>query len=386
MSNREEILKNELTQNFGNGDFSFLSTPGRVELIGNHTDHQGGSVVACAIDVDNLICFRKNDINRIQIIDHQMGTIDISLDDVNYSEEEKGTSISLIKGIAYKIKELGYKIGGFSGVCDSKVLPGSGISSSACFEMMVVELFNRLYCDNKLDIVSKAKIGQYAENNYFGKPCGLMDELAIASNGMLAIDFYNDEPTINKLDFNFADYGYSLALVNTRADHSNLTDEYTNITKEMKLVANTLGADKLSRIDEDTFYSYISLLRNKLKNDRALLRAIHYFEEDRRAKQLLGAMERKDIDECLKLINESGDSSYEYLQNVYAISSNNFQPLSLALALSKKVLKRKGAVRVHGGGFAGTILGVIPNELLDEYKKQLENVFGRGSVSLINVK
>lgn len=386
MSNREEVLKKELIQNYGDGEFSFLSIPGRVELIGNHTDHQGGSVVACAIDVDNLICFRKNDINRIQIIDHQMGTIDISLDDANYSEEEKGTSISLIKGIAHKIKELGYKIGGFSGVCDSKVLPGSGISSSACFEMMVVELFNRLYCGNKLDIVSKAKIGQYAENNYFGKPCGLMDELAIASNGMLAIDFYNDEPIIKKLDFNFAEYGYSLALVNTRADHSNLTDEYANITKEMKLVASALGADKLSRIDEDTFYSYISLLRNKLKNDRALLRAIHYFEEDKRAKQLLDAMECKDIDECLKLINESGDSSYKYLQNVYAASSIDFQPLSLALALSKKILKRKGAVRVHGGGFAGTVLGVIPNDLLDEYRKQLENVFGSGSVSLINKK
>lgn len=382
-SERKETLKKELIKNFGEGDICYLSTPGRIELIGNHTDHQGGRVVACAINIDNLFCFRKNETNEIRIIDHQMGTIVVSLDDVAYKEEEKYTSVSLIKGIANRLNDLGYKIGGFSGICDSRVLPGSGISSSACFETMIVECFNKLYCDNKLDIVTKAKIGQYAENVYFGKPSGLMDELAIAAGGVLAIDFFDEEPIINKLDFSFVDYGYSLVLVNTKADHSNLTNEYANITKEMKEVANVLGQDKLSKIDEETFYSYISLLRNKLNNDRALLRAIHYFEEDKRADKLAKAMENKNINECLKLINESGNSSYKYLQNVYSSSSLDIQPLSLALALSEKALNGKGAIRVHGGGFAGTILGIIPNDLLDEYKKTLENVFGKDSVTIV---
>ena len=386
MSNREEILKNEFIKCFGDGEINFLSTPGRVELIGNHTDHQGGKVVACTIDVDNLLCFRKNSINEVVIIDKQMGTVKVSLNDLAFKEEEKNTSLSLIKGISYKLKELGYEIGGFCGVCDSKVLPGSGISSSACFEMMIVECFNRLYCDDKLDVVLKAKIGQYAENVYFKKPCGLMDELTIASNGVLAIDFFNDEPTIDKLDFDFVDYGYSMALVDTKATHADLTDEYTAITKEMKEVANLFNVNRLSDISEKTFYNDINLLRNKLKNDRSLLRAIHYFEEDKRAGELAKAINKKDIDECLRLINKSGDSSYKYLQNVYNNNNISAQSLSLALALSEKVLNRKGALRVHGGGFAGTIQAFVPNDMVAEYKEAMDNIFGEGSCHVLKVR
>lgn len=386
MSNREEILKNEFIKCFGDGEINFLSTPGRVELIGNHTDHQGGRVVACAIDKDNLLCFRKNNTNEIIIVDKQMGTVKVLLNDLTFKEEEKNTSLSLIKGISYKLKELGYEIGGFCGVCDSKVLPGSGISSSACFEMMIVECFNRLYCNNKLDVVLKAKIGQYAENVYFGKPCGLMDELTIASSGVLAIDFYNEEPTIDKIDFDFADYGYSLALVDTKATHADLTDEYTSITKEMKEAANALGFNRLSDISEEIFYKNISVLRNKINNDRSLLRTIHYFEEDKRAGELAKAINKKDIDECLRLINKSGNSSFKYLQNVYSTNKINDQSLSLALAISEKVLNGKGAVRVHGGGFAGTILAIVPTNLINEYKKVLENIFGKDSVSIVNIK
>lgn len=252
--------------------------------------------------------------------------------------------------------------------------------------MMIVECFNRLYCNNKLDVVLKAKIGQYAENVYFGKPCGLMDELTIASSGVLAIDFYNEEPTIDKIDFDFVDYGYSLALVDTKATHTDLTDEYTSITKEMKEAANALGFNKLSEISEEVFYNNISVLRNKINNDRSILRAIHYFEEDKRAGELAKAINKKDIDECLRLINKSGNSSFKYLQNVYSTNKINDQSLSLALAISEKVLNGKGAVRVHGGGFAGTILAIVPTNLINEYKKVLENIFGKDSVSIVNIK
>jgi len=384
LEERKEQLKEALFKHFGEGDYLFLSSPGRVELIGNHTDHQNGHVAACAIDIDNLLCFRKTDSRKVQIVDSQFGEIQVDLNDLAFVEAEKNTSRALIKGIAKAIEDKGFELNGFYGVCDSRVLIGSGISSSACFEVMIAECFNLLYCQGKLSPLEKAKISQYAENSYFGKPCGLMDQLAIAYGGVLAIDFKTED--IKRFDFSFANHGYRMVLVNTKASHDDLTEDYALVTKEMKAVAHEFNVEKLSDIDAKDFYERLPQIREHLRNDRAILRAIHYFEEDKRAKEFALAMEKDDINLALKLMRESGNSSYKYLQNVYTTSNTRMQAVSLALALSEKELNGEGAVRVHGGGFAGTVLAIVPEQKLLGYIKALAKIFGDDAVMIVNVK
>ena len=368
-------------QRFGDGDYHLISSPGRTEIGGNHTDHQNGHVLAATINLDNICVVKKSEKNICTFIDDKFEDCIVDINNLKIVENEKNTSKSLIRGIAARLNELGYKIGGFETMCDSKVAIGSGMSSSACFEMMIVEIFNTLYNNEQITPINRALIGQYSENKYFGKACGLLDQTTISVGGFVAIDFKNpSNPTVESYDFNFKDYGYELILVNTKGDHADLSDEYFAIPKEMKDVAKELNGNVLTDINKEYFFENIKEIRNKIKNDRSILRAIHFFMEDERAISEKLAIENKDIEKLLDLINKSGKSSYMYLQNVYPSSMPKNQPLSIALAISDLILNDKGAYRVHGGGFGGTIQAVVPFELKEEYKKVLAHTFDDDSI------
>ena len=368
-------------QRFGDGDYHLISSPGRTEIGGNHTDHQNGHVLAATINLDNICVVKKSEKNICTFIDDKFEDCIVDINDLKIVENEKNTSKSLIRGIAARLNELGYKIGGFETMCDSKVAIGSGMSSSACFEMMIVEIFNTLYNNEQITPINRALIGQYSENKYFGKACGLLDQTTISVGGFVAIDFKNpSNPTVESYDFNFKDYGYELILVNTKGDHADLSDEYSAIPKEMKDVAKELNGNVLTDINKEYFFENIKEIRNKIKNDRSILRAIHFFMEDERAISEKLAIENKNIEKLLDLINKSGKSSYMYLQNVYPSSMPKNQPLSIALAISDLILNDKGAYRVHGGGFGGTIQAVVPFELKEEYKKVLAHTFDDDSI------
>lgn len=366
---------------YGDGDYHFVSSPGRSEICGNHTDHQHGHVVACSLNVDNVTIFKSNNTNTCNYTDDKFDSISVDITDLTKREEELNTSVSLIKGIAYKLSESGYSIGGFDAMCDSRVLIGSGISSSACFEVMVVEIFNALFNDEKVNPIERAIIGQYAENEYFGKPSGLMDQLAISSGGVVAIDFKNpNNPIIENYDFSFSDLGYDLLLVNTKGSHSDLSHEYAAIPNEIKEVCNVINVEYLADSSFEEFINSIPRIRKTINNDRAILRAFHFFKEDKRAIDFKKGIEEKNINKILDIINESGKSSYEYLQNVYPSSRTNIQPLSLALALTDEILKGDGAYRVHGGGFDGTIQVIIPSNKTTDYIEKISTVFGQNCV------
>ena len=361
----------------GDGDYHFISSPGRSEIGGNHTDHQHGHVVAASLNIDNLLVVKKNDSNTINYKDGGFETAPVDLNDLKIHEEEKNTSESLIRGIAARIKELGYEIGGFDCLCNSKVLVGSGISSSACFEVMIAEAFNTLYNNGSITPVERAQIGQYAENVYFGKPSGLLDQSAISVGGFVTIDFKDPaKPVIENYDFSYSDYGYELILVNTKGDHSDLSHEYAAVTNEIREVAHCLNVEYLADSNRDELMNNLSKIRETVKNDRAVLRSIHFYNEDERAVELKNAIKEKNIERILKLINESGRSSFEYLQNVYPASRVNSQSLAVGLACADMCLKDTGAFRVHGGGFEGTIQAIVPKDKLDSFRKMMHSVFG----------
>lgn len=374
-------------ETFGDGDYHYISSPGRSEIGGNHTDHQRGCVVAAALNVDNLAIIKKTDNNQVTFIDPKFNRCVVDLNDLTVHDQEKNSSTSLIRGIAAALKNDGYEIGGFEAYCDSQVLSGSGISSSACFELLIVECFNALYNGSVIDYIKRAQIAQFAENVYFGKPCGLMDQLAISAGGFVTIDFEDkDKPLVEHYDFSFEHDGYELVLVNTRGNHANLSDEYAAVTKEIKAVAELMGKTVLREIEPKEFYAAIPSLRLKLQNDRSLLRCIHFYQENGRAIAEKEAIAQKDTHKLLKLMKASGASSFMYLQNVYPASSPATQELALALAISDEVLKGEGAFRVHGGGFAGTIQAIVPKAKLAEYCQRLEDIFGKGSCMCVKVR
>lgn len=284
-------------QRFGDGDYHLISSPGRTEIGGNHTDHQNGHVLAATINLDNICVVKKSEKNICTFIDDKFEDCIVDINNLKIVENEKNTSKSLIRGIAARLNELGYKIGGFETMCDSKVAIGSGMSSSACFEMMIVEIFNTLYNNEQITPINRALIGQYSENKYFGKACGLLDQTTISVGGFVAIDFKNpSNPTVESYDFNFKDYGYELILVNTKGDHADLSDEYSAIPKEMKDVAKELNGNVLTDINKEYFFENIKEIRNKIKNDRSILRAIHFFMEDERAiSEKLAIEDRKSV-------------------------------------------------------------------------------------------
>lgn len=384
---RYHILLDELHKDYNDGDFHFVSSPGRVEIGGNHTDHQHGHVVAATISYDNVCVFAKTNDNKIVYKDHKLGEVSIDISDTSIREDEKNTSASIIRGVANRLKELGYKIGGFKAVCDPKVLIGSSLSSSACFEVMIVEIFSYLYNDGKITPVERVLVSQYSENNYFGKGCGLLDQSTISTGGFVTIDFKNpSEPVIESFDFSFDKYGYDFFVVDTKGTHANLSDDYTAMPNECKLVAKELGKEVLADTSINDFYKNIKIIRDNLKNDRALLRALHFYGEDERAVKQKEAIKNKDIDSLLKLMNESGRSSYMYLQNVYLSSNVKVQNISLGLAATDLYLKGQGAFRVQGGGFEGTFMAIVPTKLSSSYIELMNRLYGEGSVIMAKIR
>ena len=372
---------------YGDGDYHFISSPGRSEIGGNHTDHQHGHVVAAGLNIDNLAIVKANDKNTVYYRDGDFKITPVDLSDLSIREEEINTSEALIRGIAYRLEKLGYRYGGFDALCESRVLVGSGISSSACFEVMLVEIFNALYNDGQIDPIERAKIGMYAENVFFGKPSGLLDQMAISVGGFVTIDFRKpEEPVIENFDFSFSDYGYELILVNTKGDHSDLSHEYAAVPNEIREVAHALGVEYLADSSMEKLISNFKQIREEVGNDRAMLRALHFYNEDKRAVDEREAIRNKDVERLLHLMKESGRSSFEYLQNVYPASRVNSQSLSIGLALADMYLGEQGAYRVHGGGFEGTIQLIVPSDKVEGLEKLLSSVFGDDCIMKVRVR
>lgn len=369
-------------------EITFFSAPGRTEIGGNHTDHNHGKVLAAAVNLDIAAVVSLNDDMVIRVKSEgypERDVIDIaSLDIV---EEERETSASLIRGVCAGIKAMGYQIGGFDAYTHSSVLKGSGLSSSAAFEVVLVTILNRLYNKDALTPVQAALISQYAENAYFGKPCGLMDQTACAVAGFSRMDF-NDpsNPVVEKVSFDLAKYGYAMCIVDTGGNHADLTSEYASIPVEMRSVAQELDGTVLREVEEEALIKRIPALRGKV-SDRAILRALHFYADNRRVDEQFDALKKGDFETFKQLVIESGLSSFTYLQNVFACISPEEQGLSLGVALSERLLSGKGgAWRVHGGGFAGTIQAYVPFEVLMEYKTTIEEVFGVGHCHVLSIR
>ncbi len=384
---RYEKIKDKFEQLFGKGEVRFFSTSGRSEIIGNHTDHNHGCVMAAGIDLDAVACARANGTTKITFISEGYADKnEVDLSKLEMDVAERGTTKALIRGIAYHMQnDLGMKIGGFDAYVQSDVFRGSGLSSSAAIEVLIYTIFNYLFNDGKLDNVEGAKTSQWAENNYFGKPCGLMDQTACALGKLVFIDFNDPSaPVIEGIDFDLDKKGYAIIITDVHADHADLTPEYAAITEEMKGVAAYFGKETLRDVNENLFYDSLSNLRETV-SDRAVLRAIHYFNENKRVLRAAEAVKSGDITAFLKAINESGESSWKLLQNTHATGSAS-QAMTLALELSNRILGEKGASRVHGGGFGGTILAFVPKDEKADYISEMEKVFGENACVELSIR
>ena len=368
-------------------DFCIFSAPGRSEVMGNHTDHQHGEVLAAGINLDAIAIVNKTDGKLIRIVsgDYPMMKVDVS--SLNKQKSKKGSSEALIEGICKYFFDKGYAVGGFDAYVTSDVIVGAGLSSSAAFETLIGTIVSHLFNNGYFKDTEIAIAGQYAENVYFGKPCGLMDQMACSLGGLVHVDFADESnPISEKIMYDLSDNGYSLCITDTKGSHANLTDEYAAIPKEMKEVASFFGKDYLLGVTLDELLSNASKIRAQF-SDRALLRAIHFVNENERVKKGVEALKNNDTNEFLKLVRESGKSSFEYLQNVYAVNDYLNQNLSLALAISDSILdKNEEAFRVHGGGFAGTIQAFVKNENVQAYKEKLDAVFGDNSCHVLKVR
>jgi len=364
-----------------------FSTSGRTELGGNHTDHNLGMVVAGSINLDTIAAVHKTDDNIVTINSEGFPPVTVDISDTTIKADEMGTTNALVRGIASIFKANNVKVSGFSANTSSNVLKGSGLSSSAAIELLIATIFNNLFNNDAFSPLFLAQIGQESENKYFGKPCGLMDQVACANGGIVTIDFKDkDKPKVQPIDFSFNDYGYNLVIVDTGGNHADLTDDYAAIPKEMKIVANFFNKTVLREVEEKDFYNSISEIRKRINNDRVILRAIHYFNENKRVNLMKKALQSKDIDKYLKIVKESGNSSFDYLQNIYSPKHPDQQGLSIALALTENFCNEKEAFRVQGGGFAGTIQAYIENNRTEDYIKQMEKVFGNRSCIPISIR
>lgn len=356
-----------------------FSAPGRTEIGGNHTDHQHGSVLAGSVNLDVIAIVAPNNDGKIRIKSFGYDMDVINVGDFEKKADEKGQASALIRGVCSKFAEMGCEIGGFNAYTTSNVLKGSGLSSSAAFEVLVGNIVNGLFFDGKAAPIEIAKIGQFAEREFFGKPCGLLDQMASSLGGFTYADFFDPaNPITESIELDINSFGYTLCVVDTGGNHANLTQDYADITIECKQISNALGVDFLRDGDTEKFYASIADLRTEF-GDRAVLRAFHFFNEHKRVLSQREALKAGDFEGFLKLVNESGESSYDYLQNLYSTSNVSEQGLSLAIALTKSFLNGKGACRVHGGGFAGTIQCYIPSDLYSDYKNMIEKVFGANS-------
>ncbi len=376
----------DYTEYFNTTDnMSMFSSPGRTEVGGNHTDHEHGCVLTGSVNLDVIAIVSKNNDNVVRIKSEGYPLDEVDLNNLEINPKEEGKAISLIRGVLAFFKQKGYNIGGFNAYTTSNVLKGSGLSSSAAFEVLICNILKGLF-NNDISAEEIAKISQKAENVYFGKPCGLLDQMACSVGGFTAIDFKDPEnPIIEKVDFNLSSFNHSLCIVNTGGNHADLTDDYAAITRECKAVSRFFGEEFLRDVNINEFYSKISVVRKEL-GDRAALRAIHIFDENERAILEKQALQNNDFESFLKLVTSSGNSSYKYLQNVFSVSNVKEQGVSLGLAIAERILNGKGACRVHGGGFAGTIQCFVPNDMLDDFKSEIEKVFGNGSCYILNIR
>ena len=363
-----------------------FSAPGRTEIGGNHTDHQHGCVLAAAVDLETVADVTLNGTNRIWIQSEGYPAFSIDLDDLTVDEHEKNTTVALVRGVVAGFAQRGVQVQGFDAVIHSTVLPGSGLSSSAAFEVLIGTIINELFNEGKTSAEEIAMIGQYAENVYFGKPCGLMDQMASSVGSLVYIDFGDPkQPKVEKIDFDLAEAGYALCIIDSGADHADLTDEYAAIPNEMKQVCSLFGKDVLREIPEETFLAALPDLRGQV-SDRAILRAMHIYRENERVAKQAQALKNKDVDAFLNLIKESGNSSWKYLQNITPAGAVKHQEVAVALALCDTYLKGQGAYRVHGGGFAGTVQAFVPLNMLDSFKTTIEAVLGENSCHVLNIR
>jgi galactokinase len=368
------------------GTLRYFTAPGRTELGGNHTDHNHGKVLAAAVQLEAAAVAEPCQ-GRIEVRSggwDQMFVVDLA--DLSPRKEEEGTTEALLRGVAYEFQRRGHKWGGFRACVESSVLGGSGLSSSAAFEVLAGSILNALYNDGAITPAELAMVGQAAENLHFGKPCGLMDQMASSLGGIITIDFQRPTaPVVRKLNVDFAAEGWSLCIVNTKGSHADLTPEYAAIKDEMTLVARHFGKAVLREVSESAFYDELPSLAGRFSH-RALLRTIHFFEENHRVDAMVAALDAKEVGAYLKLVNASGRSSAQYLQNTYAPTRPAEQPIPLALALTERFLAGEGACRVHGGGFAGTIQAYVPLNRHRDYAKAMEAVYGPGSVIELQVR
>lgn len=362
------------------------SAPGRTEICGNHTDHQHGRVLAGAVDLDFLACAAPNGLNRIRFQSEGWPMVEISLDELLPRTDERESTAALVRGMAGLVKERGYEVAGFDAYAVSEVLPGSGLSSSAACEVLLGVIENCLFCSGELGAVTIAQLGQRAENVYFGKPSGLMDQTASSVGGAVAIDFADPaEPVVRSVAVDLESLGYALCIIDSGASHAALTGEYASIPEEMGAVAAYFGRKVLREVDEAEFLRALPELR-RAAGDRAVLRAMHFFADDRRSAEEADALERGDMDAFLALVRESGRSSWELLQNITPTGAAKEQAMAVALAVAERALAGRGACRVHGGGFAGTIQAFVPLDALESFSAEVEAALGQGSCRALSIR
>ena len=368
------------------GDFYAFSAPGRTELCGNHTDHNYGKVLAGAVNIDVIGIVCKTDSGKIRVKSRGHGINEIDINELYPKEEEKGHSTAILRGVAARIAQLGYKIGSFDAYTASNVPAGSGLSSSAAYECLLGCILGNLYNNDAIGNVELAQISQYAENVYFDKPCGLMDQLTIATGSAVKFDFKDiNNPSIEKLDFDFQSTGYALCITNTGGSHADLTDDYAAVRGEMEAVAAFFGKKVLREVEKQQVIDNIPAIREKL-GDRAVLRAMHFYGENEKVEAAAAALKAGDFEAFLEQISASGRSSYMYNQNVYSPKDPSQQGVALGINIAESVLGKRGAFRVHGGGFAGTTQAFVPHELVGTYKSAIEAVFGEGSCSVLSIR
>ena len=382
----KQILDAGFAAAFGANPERYFSAPGRTEIGGNHTDHQRGRILAAAVNLDTRAAVKVNGTNVIRILSKGYPLCEVDLNELTPVDSEINTTMALIRGVAARFVQLGCKVEGFDAYCESTVLPGSGLSSSAAYEVLIGTIINHLFFDGKASQPEVAMIGQYAENVFFGKPCGLMDQMASSVGNLITIDFFDKEnPVIESVNFDFSSCGHALCIIDSGADHADLTDEYAAVPGEIKAIAACFGKEVLTQIDEKDFYARIPELR-KACGDRAVMRAIHFYQENARVPQQVAALNNGDFDTFLGLIKQSGYSSYMYLQNVIPAGYKQHQDVAVSLALCEHYLAGKGAYRVHGGGFAGTVQAFVPFEILDSFQAGIDAALGEGACHILSIR
>ena len=387
--NRERYIRaiDRFTELFpSEKEIEIYSAPGRSEVCGNHTDHQNGMVLATSINLDAIAIVAKAEEPVIRLVSGDFPMEEVDVADLSMKEEEQSTTTALIRGVAAGMKERGHKVGGFTAYITSDVLMGAGMSSSAAFESLISTILSGLYNDMKVSSIEIAQIGQYAENIYFGKPCGLMDQMACSVGGMIFIDFKEKEhPEVRQVHTDFEKAGLSLCIVDTKGSHADLTPDYAAVPAEMNQVAQALGREHLREVPRETFFKELPKLW-KETSGRAVLRAIHFYEEEERVLRGVKSLEESDYPGFLSVIKASGDSSAKYLQNIYSPKDVDSQNVTVALAVSESILGENGVCRVHGGGFAGTIQAFVKNEAVAAYKEQIEAIYGDDSCHVLKVR